>query len=127
MNHVLVVDDSHVIRRLVEVCLEQIHLDVSSVANGADACKTLATDAPDILILDVGLPDMTGWDILEFIRDRDDLDDLAIIMLTGRADADDVDRAAEMGADAYLLKPFRPAELRRVVIDTIRGASTAAV
>jgi DNA-binding response OmpR family regulator len=70
---------------------------------------------------------MTGWDILEFIRDRDDLDDLAIIMLTGRADADDVDRAAEMGADAYLLKPFRPAELRRVVIDTIRGASTAAV
>jgi DNA-binding response OmpR family regulator len=43
-------------------------------------------------------------------------------MLTGRADADDVDRAAEMGADEYLLKPFRPDELRRLVIDTIHGS-----
>ncbi len=126
LNRVLVVDDSHVIRKLVEVCLEQIHVDVSSIANGTDACEVLAIGAPDLLILDVGLPDMTGWDILDFIRDRNDLDDMAIIMLTGHADADDVDRAADMGADAYLLKPFRPAELRRVVIDTLRRASAAA-
>jgi DNA-binding response OmpR family regulator len=46
-------------------------------------------------------------------------------MLTGRSDADDIDRAAEMGADAYLLKPFRPDELRRIVVDTIHGAAHA--
>lgn len=125
MKQVLVVDDSHVIRRLVEVVLSQVQLDVVTVATGTEACELLESDTPDMLILDVGLPDMSGWDILEFVRSVPELGKVFIVMLTGRSDADDIDRATELGADAYLLKPFRPDELRRIVVDTIHGTARA--
>lgn len=125
MKQVLVVDDSHVIRRLIEVVLDQIQLDVATVSTGGEACETLQRRAPDILILDLGLPDMSGWDVLEFVRSHAELDGVAVIMLTGRSDADDIERACDMGADAYLVKPFRPDELRRIVVDTIHGSAKA--
>ncbi len=126
MKQVLVVDDSHVIRRLVEVVLEQIQIDVVAVASGFEACEVLQRESPDVVILDVGLPDMPGWDVLDFVRCRPDLADTSVIMLTGRSDADAVDEAAEKGANEYLLKPFRPAELRRLVVNAIHGTAHAA-
>jgi len=122
VHRVLVVDDSHVIRRLVEVCLGQLELDVHAVGSGTEACEALLSDPPDVLILDVGLPDIPGWDVLEFARAEHALDGLTVIMLTGRTDAADLDRAEASGADRYLIKPFRPAELRRVVLDTLHEA-----
>ena len=125
MEHVLVVDDSHVIRRLVEVVLGQLNLEVAVVTNGTEACEALETHTPDVLILDVGLPDISGWDVLDFVRSRPELDGTAVIMLTGHVDAADMDRAAQMGANEYLTKPFRPADLRRMVLATIHGARVA--
>ena len=125
VKQVLVVDDSHVIRRLIEVVLAQVQLDVKTVATGTEACEALDDEAPDMVILDLGLPDISGWDVLEFVRGNPEFSDVAVIMLTGRCDADDIDRAEQMGADAYLLKPFRPDELRRIVVDTIHGAAHA--
>ncbi|GMR01832.1 MAG: response regulator [Acidimicrobiia bacterium] len=124
VHRVLVVDDSHVIRRLVEVCLSQLQLDVEAVGTGRDACALMLSDVPDMLLLDVGLPDMSGWDVLEFARSQPALDGMVVIVLTGRSDISDVERADEAGADRYLIKPFRPAELRRVVLDTLHGAPT---
>ncbi len=123
MNQVLVVDDSHVIRRLVEVVLEQINIEVMTVGNGSKACEALEQYLPDLLILDVGLPDISGWDVLDFVRAHPDLRQTAVIMLTGHADAHDIETAANKGADEYLLKPFRPDELRRLVVDTIHGSA----
>jgi DNA-binding response OmpR family regulator len=125
VKQVLVVDDSHVIRRLIEVVLGQVQLEVTTVATGTEACEALEREMPDMVILDLALPDISGWDVLEFVRGNPAFNDVAVIMLTGRSDADDIDRAAEMGADAYLLKPFRPDELRRIVVDTIHGAAHA--
>lgn len=122
MHTVLVVDDSHVIRRLVEVCLGQLELDVRAVGSGVEACAAMSASPPDVLILDVGLPDLSGWEVLEFARAERALDGLTVIMLTGRSDAADLDRAEASGADRYLVKPFRPAELRRVVLDTLHEA-----
>jgi len=122
VHTVLVVDDSHVIRRLVEVCLGQLELDVRAVGSGVEACAAMSDSPPDVLILDVGLPDLSGWEVLEFARAERALDGLTIIMLTGRSDAADLDRAEASGADRYLVKPFRPAELRRVVLDTLHEA-----
>lgn len=121
MKQVLVVEDSHVIRRLVEIVLEQIHIEVVTVASGSKACEALERHLPDMVILDVGLPDISGWDVLDFVRSHPDLHQTAVIMLTGRADARDIEMAANKGADEYLLKPFRPDELRRLVVDTVRG------
>lgn len=123
MNQVLVVDDSHVIRRLVEVVLEQINIEVVTVGNGSKACEALEQHVPDLVILDVGLPDISGWEVLDFVRAHRDLRQTAVIMLTGRADAHDIETAANRGADEYLLKPFRPDELRRLVVDTIHGSA----
>lgn len=125
MKQVLVVDDSHVIRRLVEVVLGQVQIEVATVATGSEACDTLEREMPDMLILDLGLPDISGWEVLEFVRSNAAFNHVAVIMLTGRTDADDIDRAEEMGANAYLAKPFRPDELRRVVVDTLQSTARA--
>ncbi len=125
MKHVLVVDDSHVIRRLVEVVLGQLQLDVRTAASGGEAIDAMDDRAPDLVVLDVGLPDIPGWDVLTHVRETPDLCDGAVIMLTGRSDADDIDRAERLGATAYLTKPFRPDELRRVVLETIHGGARA--
>ena len=82
---------------------------------------------PDILILDVGLPDVSGWDVLKAARAEPLLDGMTVIMLTGRTDAASFERAEAGGADRYLVKPFRPAELRRVVLDTLHDAPTPTV
>ncbi len=121
MHNVLVVDDSHVIRRLVEVCLDPLEVTITTVGTGIDAQIQMMANPPDALILDVGLPDISGWEVLEFARSQSVLDGLAIIMMTGRTDAADVERANLAGADRYLMKPFRPAELRRIVLDTLHG------
>ena len=127
VHSVLVVDDSHVIRRLVEVCLDQLQLQVTTVATGEEAKTELVANPPDVLILDVGLPDISGWEVLEFARSESSLDGLVVIMVTGRTDASDVERADSAGADRYIMKPFRPAELRRVVLDTLHEAPTPAL
>lgn len=117
----MAVDDSHVIRRLVEVSLQQLNLLVRTASNGESACAAVVDQPPDLLILDVGLPDMTGWDVLEFVRGERSLDGLPVVMLTGYGDAIDRDRADQHGVSSYITKPFRPADLRRVVIDVLHA------
>ena len=124
MHHVMAVDDSHVIRRLVEVSLQQLNLTVSQAADGGSACAAMVADPPDLLILDVGLPDMTGWDVLRFVRTEPALDGLPVVMLTGYNDGDDFDRAEAEGVAGYIVKPFRPADLRRAVVDTLHVHET---
>lgn len=123
MNRVLAVDDSHVIRRLVEVSLQQLNVEVETAASGRTACDLLQRSAPDLLILDVGLPDMTGWDVIDFVRQERALDGLPVVMLTGYSDASDRDRADDAGVERYLVKPFRPADLRRAVLDILHESN----
>ena len=119
IGRVLAVDDSHVIRRLVEVSLEPLDVDVTTVGSGNATASAIAEVTPDVLILDVGLPDMSGWEVLERIRSDPALDGLPVIMLTGYDDADDYLKADAGQVAAYLVKPFRPADLRRIVMDAI--------
>jgi two-component system OmpR family response regulator len=127
LTDILVVEDSHVMRRLVEVVLEQIELRVAAVSAGSAACDILRSDPPAVMILDIGPPDMSGWGVLQFVRCRSDLDDTAVIMLTEHVDADDIDRAAEIGAVECLQKPFRPDELGGLVVDALNGRAQVQV
>jgi len=122
MPKALVVDDSQAIRRFVELCLGALELDVEGVGTGTDACQSIVASPPDVILLDVGLPDMSGWDVLDFVRADSSLDRVRVIMLTGRVDSSDVERAAAGGADQYLIKPFRPVELRRNVLESLTKA-----
>ncbi len=127
MPKALVVDDSQAIRRFVELCLGALELEVDGVGTGASACRSIATCPPDVFLLDVGLPDVSGWDVLEFVRSDPSLDHLPVIMMTGRVDTSDVERATAAGADGYLIKPFRPADLRQIVLDALTEVLTPSV
>jgi CheY-like chemotaxis protein len=121
---VLAVDDSHVIRRLVEVALQQLNLEVTTAASGSEACELLSQSGADLVILDVGLPDLSGWDVIDYIADQPALDGLPVVMLTGYSDAGDRDRADAAGVVGYVVKPFRPADLRSMVLDVLHAGRT---
>lgn len=120
MHRVLTVDDSHVIRRLVEISLDQLDVEVVMAGSGAEAQRAMVAEPPDLVLLDLGLPDMSGWDVIDFISRTPALDGLDVVVLSGYSDADDQNRAQEAGVAGYLVKPFRPDDLRRTVLDVLR-------
>ena len=115
MDHIVAVEDSAVVRRLIEISLDSLDVSVTTAANGVEACEKLLAAPPDLLLLDIGLPDMDGWEVLDFILEQPSLDGLPVVMLTGHTDGDDRLRADAKGVAAYLPKPFRPVDLRNVV------------
>lgn len=125
MQHIVAVDDSHVIRRLIEVSLDRLDILVETVANGTEVCERLLEVPPDILLLDIGLPDMDGWEVLDFVRSERSLDGLPVIMLTGYSDAPERERADMEGVAGYLVKPFRPADLRNAILGVLADTATS--
>ncbi len=120
MHRVLAVDDSHVIRRLVEVSLDELDIEVATASSGGGAQRAMLDDPPDLVLVDLGLPDMSGWEVIDFVIRTPSLDGLEVIVLSGHNDADDHLRATELGVAGYVAKPFRPADLRRAVMDALR-------
>lgn len=111
----LIVDDSEVLRRLIEMCLRPAGFEVETASNGAEALEKTPVFRPDLLILDIGLPDMTGWDVLAAVRANHTTADTKVLILSGYEDANG--EAKRLGADAALAKPFRNDELRSIAID----------
>ena len=105
----VIVEDDQDIRELISVILEQSGFDVHTASNGADGVAAVRAYKPDIVTLDLGLPDIDGFEVARRVRL---FSDAYIIMLTGRADEMDTLLGLETGADDYLTKPFRPRELR---------------
>src|SRR5215218_9370957 len=105
---VLVVDDEPGIVDFVEVGLRQEGYEVVAVPTAEAGLRRLREDKPDIVILDVGLPDADGFELLDVIRRESEV---PIVMLTARGDVDDRVRGLELGADDYVAKPFHFAEL----------------
>jgi DNA-binding response OmpR family regulator len=105
---ILVVEDEPSIREVVALYLERAGYQVACVADGAAALEALATDTPDLVVLDLMLPEVDGFAITRFLRQRGDT---PIIMLTARRAETDRIAGLEMGADDYVVKPFSPQEL----------------
>jgi CheY-like chemotaxis protein len=114
-HRVLVVEDSQVIQLLIEVCLRPAGFEVSMREDGPAGLDAALSDPPDLLILDVGLPKMDGWEVLARLRAEVATRDLKVLVLTAHAQEETRERADRGGADAFLTKPFRPNDLRRVV------------
>ena len=127
MDHIVAVEDSAVVRRLIEISLESLDVSVTTAANGVEACEKLLASPPDLLLLDIGLPDMDGWEVLDFILEQPSLDGLPVVMLTGHTDGDDRLRADAKGVAAYQPKPFRPVDLRNVVNGVLDDLETSTV
>ena len=127
MARILVVDDDREIVRLVKSYLERAGYNVLSAYNGEGALHILRREHPDLLVLDLMLPDRDGWDLTRLIRSDKTLADIPIIMLTARVDDSDKIVGLEIGADDYITKPFNPREVvarvRALLRRSQRGSS----
>jgi DNA-binding response OmpR family regulator len=112
---ILVADDEPALLRLLEFVLGRRGYIVQGVTNGNAAIEVLKAESPDLVILDVMMPGLDGYEVLTFIRETPRLEGLPVVMLTARAQLDDIQRGLTLGADAYLAKPFDPEELLSVV------------
>jgi CheY-like chemotaxis protein len=117
---VLVIEDSLVIQRLIEVCLRPAGFQVELRADGPSGLEAARGWKPDVVVLDVGLPVMDGWEVLSHLRADPGMDGVKVLVLTAHAQAQTRERAVTSGADGFLTKPFRPDELRSAVIELAR-------
>ena len=133
MTHrILVVDDEPDITALVAYHLAKAGYRVSTAANGQDALKAAREERPDVVVLDLMLPGVSGYDVLEELRRREETRDVGVILLTARREEIDRIRGLSLGADDYLTKPFSPQELalrvgallRRLGAPAVAGGST---
>jgi CheY-like chemotaxis protein len=115
MERVLVVDDEPDVLLLCRLNLEQQGFDVLEASNGRSALELLREERPDVVVLDLMMPGMNGYDVLEAIRDDELLRRTPILVLTAKSLQADRERTAEMGAAAFLTKPFLPSELCELV------------
>jgi two-component system KDP operon response regulator KdpE len=117
---ILVIDDDPLLLRLIEASLVQEHYQVYSAFNGQEGLRLLSEIKPHLVILDVMMPNLNGWEICDRIRK---ISTIPIIMLTARGSQADIVRGLRGGADDYLVKPFHPAELSARVSAVLRRSN----
>ena len=128
MTHrILVVDDEPDITALVAYHLARAGYRVSTAANGTEALKAAQEERPDVVVLDLMLPGMSGWDVLQELRRSEDTREVGVILLTSRREEVDRIRGLSLGADDYITKPFSPAELALRVAALLRRLASPAV
>ncbi len=108
---ILAVDDEQHIRRLIQVSLERQGFEVLTAVDGKDALDKVANDKPDLVVLDVMMPQIDGFEVLKSLRKNKETRELPVIMLTAKTQDSDVFTGWQHGADLYLTKPFNPTEL----------------
>jgi CheY-like chemotaxis protein len=125
LGRVLVVDDDEVIRQLIAVNLTLEGFEVVTAVDGRECLEKVAEVAPDVITLDVMMPRLDGWVTATQLRKNPQTAGIKVVLITARAQEDDRDRGRQIGVDAYLTKPFDPAEMIRVVRE-LAGATSSA-
>jgi DNA-binding response OmpR family regulator len=118
-HHVVVVDDDERLLALARLALQKQGIRVSTVTTAEAAWKLMTADPPDLVILDIVMPDMSGWELLRQIRETDDC---LVMLLSGRDSDIDKARGLDLGADDYLTKPFSFLEFEARVRALLRRA-----
>lgn len=118
---ILVVDDERRMVGFIRLNLEQDGFEVIEAANGNEALNRLRDSLPDLILLDVMMPDIDGFEVLRMIRE---ISQVPIIMLTAKSEEDEKVKGLELGADDYVTKPFSPRELVSRVKAVLRRGSS---
>lgn len=119
-DQILVVDDEPMVREVVVAYLEREGFRVNEASTGAAALKQIEASRPDLVVLDVMLPELDGFSVLTELRKQDDI---PVILLTARTEEPDRVLGLELGADDYVVKPFSPRELVARVRSVLRRAT----
>jgi two-component system, OmpR family, alkaline phosphatase synthesis response regulator PhoP len=115
VTKVLVIDDEAPIRLLCRVNLEAEKMQVLEAADGESGLEIARAEKPDVVLLDVMLPGMDGWQVAERLVEDDATNQIPLIFLTARAELRDRARGLELGGIDYITKPFNPLELAPVI------------
>ena len=122
MNHrILVIEDSASVRRLIEVCLRVLEVDLSAAEDGIKGLEQARMTIPDAIVLDIGLPGMDGWEVLRNLRSDQSTAAIKVLILTAHAQPEVAEQAVAGGADDFMTKPFRPTELRERIEKLLAG------
>ncbi|OGP59445.1 MAG: hypothetical protein A2V67_07500 [Deltaproteobacteria bacterium RBG_13_61_14] len=112
---ILIVDDEANVRELVRVSLEDEGFDLSEAADGKEALELARTLRPDLVILDLMMPDKWGYTVCEELKQGADTRQILVLFLTARTSAQSKKMGQLKGGDAFLVKPFQPQELKQKV------------
>ena len=115
MARVMAVDDDHVIRGLLEVNLEMEGHEVITAVDGQDALDRVRDERPDLILLDVMMPNVNGWQVAETLKNDPETRNIPIVFLSARAMEADVRKGTDLGVQAYVTKPFDPIDLMDLV------------
>jgi len=119
---ILSIEDDEEFGRLLELMLKQETVEVVRATNGHDGLRLAEELQPDLIILDLMMPDMHGWDVLEKLQTQEDLQHIPVIIVSALSSKTDVSHGREAaGVEAYLVKPIRTAEFRSAVTDVLLG------
>jgi len=124
-KRILAVDDEKHIVRLVEVNLRKAGYDVDTAYDGREALEKVKKNPPDLIVLDVMMPQLDGFSVLKRLKQDPATKDIPVIMLTAKAQDADVFRGWQSGVDSYLTKPFNPLELITFVERILDSAGEA--
>jgi len=122
-QRVLVVEDSPVIQRLIDMTLKSAGFEVEFSDNGIEGLDKARTCTHDVVILDIGLPGLDGWGVLEALRAEEPTCTLPVIVLTAHGRAKVQEEADSKGANLALSKPFNPVDFRAAVTSVIQQAA----
>lgn len=114
-KNILAIDDSPSVRKLVEFTLKSKGFQVASAKDGQEALELMAKEQFDAIVLDINMPRMDGLEFLQTMRPNDAYASIPVIVLTTEGLEADRDRAMELGATAYIIKPFKPTQLLSLV------------
>ncbi len=118
---ILAVDDEKRMVRFIQLNLEQDGFQVITAYNGSQALEQVRTQLPDLVLLDIMMPDISGFEVLKKIRE---VNQVPVIMLTAKGEEDDRVKGLELGADDYITKPFSPRELVSRIKAVLRRTKT---
>ena len=118
-KRILVVDDDEMVRIALNELLRPEGFEVHTVPSGTEALKRIDENSYDLLILDIIMPEMDGFELCKRIREKEGLRETPIVFLTAKSREEDRGRGLEVGANLFLTKPISPEKLLRIISDTM--------
>ena len=118
---ILAIDDDDLVLKLLDVNFNKRGFNVVEFLGGEGAFEKAKELQPAVIILDIMMPLMDGWEVLEKLKGNPATQDIPVVILTVKSSQDDVSRAVGMGADRYVMKPFDPSDLVSLVYEVMGG------
>ena len=121
---ILVIEDSPVVQHLFLATFKSLDVDVVVAGDGHSGIAAARVHQPDIITLDIGLPDIDGWEVLARLRSDTDTAGIGVLVVTAHAQPTVAAAAEESGVEGFMTKPFRPADLRNLVQQILNRVPT---